>query len=276
MTAKFYVAPLGISLLALSGCYDISDLDVAAEAPSREGYYRPSVESIVQRLKCELAPLADKTRDINLMQGDWVAVAQLTLDVVDDGSLAPTFGYTNGLFSFGGGAKLDISREQNVVVDLSFSMKLIANEIEIERRGIERGHIGAVGTPRFACPGVDTNLSGQLGLTSTADMAYRAEFLNRNVAATANTGIFGGYVQFIVTKNLNAVGPTWTLKHFKGPGGFGGISQVNTDKVVFAFAQVQPADKGASKAIESAKVYINNLNINELTVNFSGVRQNTQ
>src|ERR1700722_3577483 len=87
--------------LALCGCSNISRLDVPAEAPSREGGYRPTVESIAQRIRCELAPLADKTRDINLTQGNWVAVAQLSLDVVDDGSLAPSFTYTkNPLFSF--------------------------------------------------------------------------------------------------------------------------------------------------------------------------------
>jgi hypothetical protein len=81
-----------------------------------------------------------------------------------------------------------------------------------------------------------------------------------------------------VTKNLNSVGPTWSLKHFKGPGSLGGISEVNTDKVVFAFAQSQPADgkKGKSNAVQAAKGYINTININQLTVIFSGTRQNTQ
>ena len=49
--------------------------------------------------------------------------------------------------------------------------------------------------------------------------------------------IFGGTIQFLVTKNVNAVGPTWSLVHFKGPGGFGGLSQVNTDKITLSFAK---------------------------------------
>ena len=54
---------------------------------------------------------------------------------------------------------------------------------------------------------------------------------------TSAEKVFGGSIQFLVTKNVNAVGPTWTLVHFKGPGGLLSASQVNTDKITLAFAQ---------------------------------------
>jgi hypothetical protein len=54
--------------------------------------------------------------------------------------------------------------------------------------------------------------------------------------APAGKGVFGGSIQFLVTKNLSA-GPTWTLVHFKGPGPLASVSEVNTDKITLAFAQ---------------------------------------
>jgi hypothetical protein len=66
-------------------------------------------------------------------------------------------------------------------------------------------------------------------------MAATSEGLD--TTATGANKIFGGTIQFLVTKNFNATGPTWSLVHFKGPGGLGALSQVNTDKIVLSFAQ---------------------------------------
>ena len=50
-------------------------------------------------------------------------------------------------------------------------------------------------------------------------------------------GVFGGSIQFLVTKNLTAAGPTWALVSFKGPGSLVNLSEVNTDKITLAFTQ---------------------------------------
>jgi hypothetical protein len=89
----------------------------------------------------------------------------------------------------------------------------------------------AAGLTPHDCPPPDTNLSGTLGISDFVAMAAQSEGLD-----TSNK-VFGGTIQFLVTKNVNSVGPTWTLVHFKGPGGLLNFSQVNTDKITPAFAQ---------------------------------------
>jgi hypothetical protein len=69
---------------------------------------------------------------------------------------------------------------------------------------------------------------------------------------SGSSGAFGGYVDFVVTKNLNSVGPTWTLQHFKGPGSLAGVSEINTDKLTFAFAE-RSATGTIPRAVQSAQ-----------------------
>jgi hypothetical protein len=87
------------------------------------------------------------------------------------------------------------------------------------------------------CPSADTNLSGNLEISDFVAMAALTQNLDQASAkAPAGKGVFGGSIQFLVTKNLSA-GPTWTLVHFKGPGPLASVSEVNTDKITLAFAQ---------------------------------------
>lgn len=79
-------------------------------------------------------------------------------------------------------------------------------------------------------------VAGDLGIRHPVRMALGIDYL-KNRAAAAEKGAFGGYVNFTVTKSLSGVGPTWTLTHVKGPGGLGSLSEVNIDKLSFAFAE---------------------------------------
>ncbi len=69
-------------------------------------------------------------------------------------------------------------------------------------------------------------------------------------------GPFGTSIEFVVTKSLNATGPTWTLAHFKGPGKlFTGESQ-NTHKLRISFGKEKPDTRdrsGTAAAEDEAK-----------------------
>ena len=257
------MAMLGLTLAA---CSNVSRFDV----PQTE--QGPSVKSIVDRLRCEIGNLArpDSPHNPALLAGDFVAAVQLNLTVNDDGSLAPTTVYTNGLFSFNAGAKLEASREQNYTQNLIFSIRQMRQEIQA---------FAAAGLPDpFPCTGVaDTELAGDLGIRSAVDMAFTTPNNNFGAKLSGTSGAFGGYVTFTITKNLNAVGPTWTLKHFKGPGSLAGISEVNTDKIAFAFAQA-----GASGGIPKTALAANaNLLLDrvlqaEVATQLNAIRANTQ
>ncbi|WP_141713314.1 hypothetical protein [Bradyrhizobium elkanii] len=66
---------------------------------------------------------------------------------------------------------------------------------------------------------------------------------------------FGGYVNFVITKNLNAVGPTWTLTHSKARAAFLDCPEVNTDKLTFAFAERSAEPLPARRKLRERSLY---------------------
>jgi hypothetical protein len=260
----------GLILLPAStaGCANIDRLDV----PKNPTTGNPSVRSIVQRIKCELAVMAsdDYKYKAAMEAGDFIVAIQLSLTVNDDGSLAPSFTYTNGLFSFNAGAKFEASREQNFTEQLIFSIKDIKTEMILAQEASRKLHREV---DSFACPIADTNLAGDLGLLESAEMALTSDGLNLGTKLSGSNGAFGGYVNFIVTKNLNAVGPTWTLKHFKGPGSLAGVSEINTDKLTFAFAE-RSATGAVPRAaqIARAEILLNNILTSQISTQISSLK----
>ncbi|WKA26388.1 hypothetical protein [Bradyrhizobium roseum] len=195
----------------------------------------PTVSSIVRRLKCELANLVapGAPHEFELLTGQYEVGVQLDLTVNDTGGLAPSVSYVSGPFSFGLGAKFEQSREQFFSQKLFFSLLDLRDEIDDNEAAFRAGNSSVRLTD---CDGyADTNLAGNLGIKQAVDMALGSNYL-RTTATLSDQGAFGGYINFLVTKNLNSVGPMWTLTHFTGPGGLGSLSEVNTDKLTFAFA----------------------------------------
>jgi hypothetical protein len=252
----------------IGACSNVSHFDLPRD-PSGV----PTVKSIIQQIRCELADLADPAYPHNetLQKHDFMVAIQLNITVNDDGSLAPTINYSNGAFAFNAGVKLQASREQNFTEKLIYSMRAIQEEIKMARE------ISAK-TKRdinpFECPAVaDTNLAGDLGLRESVHMALTSADLDFGKELSGVDGAFGGYVNFVVTKDLNAVGPNWTFTRFKGPGNLAGLSEVNTDKLVFAFAPRSPSKVYPSQAPGAkAEALLNQILINEISTHLSGVQ----
>jgi hypothetical protein len=245
-----------VSLL-LGGCSNVGRFDVPKDP---QGV--PSVKTIVDQVNCELARLTDPTFDRDLayqIEADGlVASVQLDLTVNNDGTLAPntTFFNSMGTFSFNVGAKLDVQREQSFSETLFFDLTDYpkARKYDAKYRAFFNDNINAL-----ACPAVqDTPLAGDLGIYETVKMDYNSSAnLNLNqklTGAKSGSNAFSGYVKFLIVKNLNMVGPTWTLKHFKGPGSLGGLSETNTDQVTFGFAKRSASGNlpGAARAVSEA------------------------
>ncbi len=184
----------------------------------------PAVHSIMERVECELLDLVkDGTQEHEwLLTGDYQVAAALSLEVNDTGGLAPSFSLIDpigaGSFAFGGSGTLSQSRDHNFTENLQYSLR----EIYLQWRD----HPGA-----YECPAADTNLAGKLGISDFVDMALDSQGL-----AEDQKSPFGGSIQFLVTKSVSAVGPSWTLVRFKGPGGVN-MSEINTDKITLAFAK---------------------------------------
>jgi hypothetical protein len=253
-----------ISSLAAGGCSTVvPNFDIPVTEAGA-----PTVKSISNRVKCELADLVQKPgaiRDLLLISDMQVAL-QLNLTVNDTGGVSPSLAYINApSFAFGVGATLSQSREQNFTQKYYYSLRSLQLEANfVRKRGFDLA----------ACGPTDTNLAGELGLRRTVELAFTSQHVAQDTALS-DGGMFGGYVNFVVTKNVNA-GPTWTLTHFVGPGSnLGTFSEVNTDKLTFAFAQGGQA--GTSFAAASARGradrLLDQINLNQLSTQLGTFRQ---
>jgi hypothetical protein len=212
-----------LSSLAAGGCAAVVPyFDIPVDEKGA-----PTVQSIAQRVTYELAGLLEEPYGLRnaLLIGDIQVALQLNLTVNDTGGLRPSVSFVNGPFAFGLGGTLSQSREQNYTEKLYYSLRDLQKEVDLARK---------LNIDLAACRPIDTNLSGNLGLKRTVELAFTSPHLDWT--AKISDGAFGGYVNFVVTKNVNA-GPTWTLVNFTGPGNnLGTFSEVNTDKLTFAFA----------------------------------------
>jgi hypothetical protein len=219
-----------ISAVATFGGCGVPHFDV----PTYSG--DPTVQTIVYRIECEFRDMVrddrpdDPTTFHNrfLLDNDYDIEVSLSLEVNDTGGLAPMLSYMTTLSPLTSvvanlNGTLSESRDHNFTENLQFSIRKIYADWK-------------TGANPHDCPTPDTNLSGTLGLKDFVTMADLTPNLDQKQTLSGK-GVFGGSIQFLVTKQINAIGPTWTLVHFKGPGPLGSLSEVNTDKLTVAFAQ---------------------------------------
>jgi hypothetical protein len=247
------------STLAVGGCASfVPNFDIPVNATGS-----PTVQSIVRRVTCELAGLLDEHYGLSeaLLISDIQVALQLNLTVNDTGGLAPSVSFINGPFAFGLGGTLSQSREQNYTEKLYYSMRELQQEVDLARKQ---------NVDLAACQPIDTNLAGELGLKRTVELAFSNPHVDWS--AKLSDGAFGGYVKFVVTKNLNA-GPTWTLTNFTGPGNnLTSVSEVNTDNLTFAFARGTKVGKAFRLSGRAKADYlIEQMNINQISTQLGRV-----
>jgi hypothetical protein len=252
MLARRYLS-CAIVLAALCNGCAVPRFDVPVTSTGQ-----PTVETIVNRIQCELKDIVrdDRPHDAAWGEGTWLLTGDydvsiaLSLDVNNTGGLTPTLSYMTPIskvasFMFGGSATLSEGRDHNFTENIQLTVRKIYTDWKNWKEG--KG-----GIP-YNCPLANTNLAGTLGIVDYVAMAFQTSNLAEGTASSAPSKCsvsnqppkssqppqspFGGSIQFLVTKNVTGVGPTWTLVHFKGPGGLVGLSQVNTDKITLGFAQ---------------------------------------
>jgi hypothetical protein len=175
-----------------------------------------------------------------LLTNDYVVAIALSLDVTNTGDLAPSLAYHNPLasFAFSGTGTLSEARNANFTENIQLSFRKIYDEWRLNN------------IP-FECPSTDTNLAGDLGIKDFVALAAQTSHLNQG-SGSSSPEVFGGTVQFLATKQISSLGPTWTLVHFVGPGSVN-LSQVNTDKITLAFARGKNAGKPLTQPLVEAK-----------------------
>jgi len=236
--ALFSVAFLSV---LVSGCVTLPEFDkLSGITPT----------TIVEVVKCELI-WAKKDHDELRSFPPWVAVAELTLQVDETTSLTPSFTHTDVVSRslsrlFNWGVKLDTRAKRIYTQSVTFNMDDSLQD--------PAGHCAN----RDSVDGVGFALNGRLGLSEIVGMAFGSAkyvpgegnegghlesnyFTLRDAAPGgpkkgAKSKYFGQTLEFVVTKNINKVGPTWVLSFFKGPGGFLTMERGDTNKLLISFA----------------------------------------
>ncbi len=264
----------------LSGCATVvPKFDVSYNANGA-----PSTATITREIECELYNLVrnDVPKEqqyqhrVTLLTHGYQVAMLLNLDVTDTGGLAPSANFpVNKFFSFNAAAELQQAREDSLGINLTYSLVDDLLHAPPAKKAI-----------LAACPvsapasSVDTNLAGDLGLKEKVSAALlTADSAVSTTAPTPTSGEFMGVINFTLTKNVNAVGPTWTLVHFKGPGNLLSLSEVNIDKLSFAFAETKPSSPTAaaktaakSESQDRAQDLLDRQLMVEFTTTLNGIR----
>ncbi|MGU9978993.1 hypothetical protein ACJ4V0_03025 [Phreatobacter sp. HK31-P] len=245
-----------VALTGLAGC-------TTPQFMVSERHGAPTVLDIVARIRCELADLVRADSGFGdhrkrLIAGNYQVAVAISLLVTETGELAPSFNFPiPPQFSFNVGARLARTRDQNYLQNLYFSMVDIENLVNTAPDAVR-------------CPGDNGNLSGDLGIRQTAMMALQAPGGYTAPLISGISGEFGGYASFVLVRNVNAVGPNWTLTHFRGPGNMGTLGRTDTNRVTFAFAAkaaTTPRVRSAEVAPSArAREILNQLLLNQLTL----------
>ncbi|MER8855650.1 hypothetical protein NKJ52_03605 [Mesorhizobium australicum] len=219
-----------ICSLALVGC-----ANPQFSVPYTQAGY-PDASDINKRVRCELATLVSKKDGFPfrpvLLQGNYRVAGILSLGSKLSAGVKPSLSFPGAGAVTGGVVDIDVAPnvartiERTGVTYLNYSLGDIYN------------HTGEAGAD-FTCPDATSDLAGKLGI---ADLVATSMPLPIQQDAGAPGGQFGGTITF--TTNVGVTGgPTWILKHFKGPGsGFANASNEYTNKLTLAFFQ-QPLGK---------------------------------
>lgn len=230
------------AMAALLGAMACTGCAVPSYDVPRDEYAQPTVRTIIERIQCELRDMVrdDRPGDpaafhrLFLLNGDYEVVASLSLEVNDAGGLAPSVTYLTPL---GAAASLTVSANAtlNASRDHTFS-----ENVQLSIRQIYQDWKS--GLRPYDCPAADTHLSGALGVKDLVSMAASTPELSETTK-DGRKGVFGGTIQFVVTKSLTAAGPAWALVRFRNISLLGNLSEINTDRITLAFAQGSLAGK---------------------------------
>lgn len=231
------------AVAALSGCA-APQFDVP---PGSDG--RPTVQSIVQRITCELVALTKPSyvHHMAFLAGHYEVAVALKLEVSDTGELGPNLKFPAGnTFSSNVGFKLGQKRTH------VFNEKLLFSIDKLQREA-------AASTSVKQCPtNPKTKLAGELGIETlvTLAMTSTSSIAPLRLLDASAGGAFGGSIEFVVTRNVNALGVTWTLGSFVGPGNMGLLQRVNTDSVTLAFVAGKPSPLPNAEASKRAEDFL--------------------
>ena len=270
-----------IIALSVAGC---------VSTPSFDNWSGVTPKTIVDTIECELITARNKIeaarRRNTKIQSlcDYVVVADLSLQVDEQMVLAPSFSHTNVVSRsltrvFDWGMKFDTQAQRTFSQSVTFDISKL--DLDKQRRcdrpqgGVSlNGDLGIEEVIEMAFATIDPNDVGIRPADNSPFAGCPASLkveppVPYNYRGPAKTGrgagggdkdgkkknAFGTQIEFVILKNLNSVGPTFTLQSFKGPGKLFSTQRTDTHSVTIGFARAEPeAEKQNEKQqIESLK-----------------------
>jgi hypothetical protein len=265
--SAIYVAGYSLVVL-LAGCANIPSPNYVGKDGDDS---RITVDDLVGHIQCELI----KAKQFDTLAASKYRVqATLTLKVEDNAGLSPSLSFINPYevagtsLTYGVGGALNVSRQRIFTGQYTIaSEKLIdsalrtnydcspADKLTLNISG-DLGIGGIIAAGMDATKYKSVNVSPPAPPAATQNVTVNV-ILDPNRPATTPPNVeivppvpqvekptepippsFGSTVQFTIVKSANA-GPTWVVKHFKGPSGQTGLisaGRTDTDTLVLAFA----------------------------------------
>jgi hypothetical protein len=214
MRLKTALVLSSLSVPLLAGCAGVPALD-----PLGTG---PKVSEIVDQIECEVYRASHAHP--RLVKERWTAAIDLSLQVDDNVGLTPTVSFIDPAsvagFTFGASGVFKGARQ-----------RIYAEALDLHIKGKQPA----------SCPDQPDSfdLTGSMGIVETVDLGMSSVGPNDQTTFKKDKA-FGQTISFVVTKNVNAVGPNWKFARFEGPGGFFGAERIDTHQLVISFSPGAP------------------------------------
>ena len=260
----------GMACLLVSGC---------VTTPQFETLSGVTPKTIVDVIECELIEARQKIRDANLRLADkkkrptldeWTAVADLTLQVDEEASLAPAFTHTDVVSKsltrvFDWGVKFNTQATRIYTETVTFKIsdlktcRMPASRVSLngnlgleEIIGMAFGTIDQddVGISRPGDPATKSTRRAREPTISFSDKGYALSRKGKGSGSRDDRGkkenAFSTSIEFVVVKSLGPSGPSWNLSNFRGPGKLFSVERGDAHKLRISFARGPDAEREGS------------------------------
>ncbi len=260
----------GLMCLLVSGC---------VTTPQFETLSGVTPKTIVDVIECELIEARQKIRDANQRLADkkkrptldeWTAVADLTLQVDEEASLAPAFTHTDVVSKsltrvFDWGVKFNTQATRIYTETVTFKIsdlktcRMPASRVSLngnlgleEIVGMAFGTIDQddVGISRPGDPATAPARRAREPAISFSDKGYALSRKGKGSGSRDDRGkkenAFSTSIEFVVVKSLGPSGPSWNLSNFRGPGKLFSVERGDAHKLRISFARGPDAEREGS------------------------------
>jgi hypothetical protein len=183
-----------------------------------------TVSQIVDRIRCETRDAGKAHEDFR--RGNYVGAVTLTVEVNDKAGLTPSLSFIDPLevagtnFTLGVGGELSKARKRTFQQSFSLDVSKVVETKCSPPDSPDSDLAGSLGIVELV----------KLGMTSTGSDDDGVVPADAKSFEAMSGPVFGTTVAFTIVKS-GSLGPSWTLRTFKGPAGQAGLAGLSRNDV---------------------------------------------